>query len=135
MMAEETKADKFHRLALGRKLGAVKSIELMQNLIRSDYESTEAERISIVGELEAAVADLRTAWKIPAPVGAMKTATALRALEAEHKGRAPIDISDRAVIREALALLIAGDTRDGIKKLRSVVLGWVPPAWQEGNPE
>jgi hypothetical protein len=61
--APETKAEAFRRLAGDRQGVVVKKLDLMRNLMRRDkYESTEAERAEIVGEIETALADLIQAW-------------------------------------------------------------------------
>jgi len=62
----ETKTEKFERIATARAGVAVQKIGLMENLIRSDYESTPTRRAEIISALEDAVNALATKWKLNA---------------------------------------------------------------------
>ena len=61
-MTTETKTAKFERLATTRAANAEKAIKLMRNLIRSEYESTEARRAEILEGIEGEIRALREAW-------------------------------------------------------------------------
>lgn len=53
--ANETKADKFTRLAKARMSKALKAIKQLQALGGSGYESTEAQREKMISALQSAV--------------------------------------------------------------------------------
>lgn len=69
----ETKNEKFQRLRDLRLPKATHAIGLLENLSNSTYESTQAERTALVGELQAAVDAVAKAFgvtghaQLPAP--------------------------------------------------------------------
>lgn len=67
-MTDETAEERFERLAKPRLKQAKKQIDLLQNLAKrpSYYSCTKAQAAEIVGEIEEAVAALRSQFKLPA---------------------------------------------------------------------
>jgi hypothetical protein len=62
---EETKNQKFRRIAAGRVPRAVEKIGLLENLFSSNYESTPEERQTLVDEVQAAVDNVRAVFELP----------------------------------------------------------------------
>ena len=135
MSLDMEKRDRFLRLNPGRTEKAVHAIKVVGNTAsRKDYEFTPEEAEACLDQIESAVADLRSAFGLPARVEAGEVPVIEVAPPATEITGGPllqVEGYDRRTIREALAALDQGDTRQGVKKLRGVVLGWVPEAWQE----
>jgi transcription elongation GreA/GreB family factor len=63
----EDKSSKFQRLRDQRLPKSLKAIELLENLISHNYESSEAERLEIVTRLDNQIQKLREVYEIPEP--------------------------------------------------------------------
>ena len=61
----ETKSDKFRRLARGRLIAAVGSLEKFPRLIAASYESTPEQREKIVNILQTEVDNIKKAFSAP----------------------------------------------------------------------
>lgn len=64
-VVEETKNQRFHRIAGGRVDRAVEKIALLHNLASSNYESSLDERKAIIDKIQAAVNEAADAFQIP----------------------------------------------------------------------
>jgi hypothetical protein len=60
--ADETKADRFRRLANARLPRAIKAIDAIGNLAGGSYERTDAQVALVVGALQAAVDRVQKAF-------------------------------------------------------------------------
>ena len=63
-MIEETKHDRFKRLAENRTKKVLHQIELLENLISENYESDVKERNKIVTAIEEQVNKLKTVYSM-----------------------------------------------------------------------
>jgi len=114
---------KFEELRDKRMATATKAISLLGNLGRSNYDAAPAELRQIVIQLEEAVTDLATRYKLP-PNHFVKQYTTNVAHLLQIRNGAPVDGYDRASIREGLTLMADGDLKKGYKIISKVVLRW-----------
>ena len=160
-MTEETKREKFERIATARLSRVNSTVKLLGNLSGSAYESTPERRAGIIADLRADLEALADQWGCPIgtyvtqrpfgaaheshdlpgpPKSAITGKTPSVAIVDEHPPCQPlapggIDSRDRRDIRAALALLTRdhGPDDPGVASLRKVILGWVPETYGENQ--
>lgn len=134
-MTEETKRDKFIRMSEARLPKAVKAVDLLANLGRTrDYEYKPSEARDLIDNLYDAVERVADAFGIEEPVPDENPLVECDYSQIEARVLAhtiadggPVSSYDKEAIRDALEILVRGDTHKGTIALRKVVLGWVPP--------
>lgn len=150
----ETKQEKFDRMLEARLPKAVKAIELLGNLSRKgDYEWHGSQIDDMLDQLEGAVDGVMDAFGIRPPSETYLITDTKKALAMAEEWRAAnpdvvkayhgiskeisdtlhLQGRDKRDIREALLRLTKdhGPDDPGVKMLRGVVLGWVPPQEEE----
>jgi len=135
---EETKAEKFQRLARKRIPAALKQIELIANLSASQYENSPQEARRIIEDLEGGVAAVAKAFGVENQTGFVENQTGfvepkpepdLFKTEPDLSKRASVDGRDRADIRAAVHKLRAGDVSSATRDLNKIILGWPLADW------
>lgn len=126
----ETKAQKFERISLPRRIDAMRGIRLLGNLTTSDYESTPEQRAAIIGVIEEALDLLKDKWGVTSAATANYTPLSDSPTAA---AAGPVSGSDKRAIRDGLYLVQSGRTKEGANAIREVVLGWWPEVKVKGG--